>query len=285
MQVTRRGRRGSSSGDGPSTSAVSTRPTKRKAPARSGKGKGKAVKTTRQVPDDEESESDEGENTMDVVEDSSDWSEAEGEQQPGPSVRPMGAMPCVPRTEHVDDTLRRKIRRGEFVDFKSLIPHPRGEKPRKRFSIADGLLEEVEDTTNLILYNWIDAFVVFMSVTLEFFPSYAQGMLRHFQVVKRMHAAGKDGVDYDFQFRRLKCQIKSIQWGEYLPELAGEVREAKTVKKTRGGAPSHLGKDKQQPCFKFNSSSGCRFGLNCRFKHLCTKCSSSDHPSYRCSRK
>lgn len=259
-----------------------------------GRGKGKAAKGSRpgqlhrcrpaQVEESEsESECDSMPAAMDG--DSSQASDTDGEM-PSTSARPMGAMPCVPRTEHVDDALRRKIRKGEFVDFKYLIPHPRGEKPRKRFAMADGFFEEVEDMSNLALYNWIDAYVVFMSVTLEFHPSVVQGMLRHFQVVKRMCAGGKDGIEYDFQFRRLKCQIKSIRWGEYLPELAGEVKEStRSAKKSKSGVGPYARRAKRSQCHGFNSPEGCRFGVKCIFRHQCSKCYSPDHSFSRCSKK
>lgn len=239
---------------------------------------------------EEESDSDSGLEPVVLDGETSEWSETD-EEQPGTSARPMGAMPCVPRTEHVDDNLRGKIRRGEFVDFKNLIPHPRGEKPRKRFSLSGGCFEEIEDTTNPVMYNWIDAFVVFMSINLEFHPSHAQGMLRHLQVVKRMHAGGRDGVEYDFQFRRMKCRFKSIQWGEYLPELAGEVQDARMPKRSARRVAPYMPPQRtqrtgagRQLCRAFNSLRGCKFGPTCRFGHQCSKCSSAEHPVHRCSK-
>lgn len=214
--------------------------------------------------------------------------------------RPMGSMPIIPRTEHVDGKLRKKIRQGEFVDFKLLIPHPRGLQPRKKFAINDGLFEELEDDSNLMLYQWIDAFVVYMSVTMEFFPTEAQGMLRHIQIVKKMHAAGKDAVEYDYQFRRLKSANADICWGEYLAELAFEITEARQPKKHTGtpsGSSFHAsgrynsGRTNRQAakgfrlCYLFNSQGGCKWGGSCRFPHICRKCSSADHPDFRCARK
>jgi hypothetical protein len=68
-------------------------------------------------------------------------------------VRPLGSMPIVPTTSD-DDKFREKVRLGKFVDFKSLLPHSRGQKPRKKFTLSDGYFEEVEDNENLVFYKW-----------------------------------------------------------------------------------------------------------------------------------
>ena len=202
-------------------------------------------------------------------------------------VRPLGSMPIVPTTSD-DEKVREKVRLGKFVDFKSLLPHPRGQKPRKKFTLSDGYFEEVEDNENLVFYKWLDAYIIYMSLTLEFFPGEAQGMLRHLQIVKRMHAAEKEAVEYDFQFRKLKAQHADIVWGEYLTELANNIQQPvrkdskKTSDQDRSGAKLS---QKRKLCHKFNSHEGCKFGLSCRFAHKCKVCYSSQHPDYRCSKQ
>ena len=197
--------------------------------------------------------------------------------------RSFGCMPAHPRNEHVDDKLRKKIREGELIDFKLMVPRARGDKPRKRFSLVDGFFEEVEDNDKNLesFYSWIDAFIVFMSIHLEFYPSDVQGLLRHFEIVKGFHMAGKDGIEYDFQFRRLKSRNADVVWGEYIAELAGDLRETKTSKK-KANQP---GRKSGRYCLRFNSAAGCKFGNTCRFTHKCKKCFSPDHPEYRCSKK
>ena len=196
--------------------------------------------------------------------------------------RAFGCVPAHPRNEHVDDRLRKKIREGEFIDFKLMLPRARDDKVRKRFSLVDGLFEEVEDSKNLeSFYSWIDAFIIFMSIHLEFYPSDVQGMLRHFEIVKGFHTAGKDGIEYDFQFRRLKSRNADVVWGEYIAELAGGLRETKSIKKKA----EQPGRKSERYCLRFNSAAGCKFGNTCRFTHKCKKCFSADHPEYRCSKK
>ena len=201
--------------------------------------------------------------------------------------RAFGCVPAHPRTEHVSDKIRKKIRLGEYVDFKDLLPRHRDEKPTKRFTINDGFFEEIEDNSNMVFYSWIDAYITFMSIHLEFYPAEVQGMLRHMEIVKGFHMANKDGIEYDYQFRRLKSRNSDIVWGEYMGELANNMQERKSTTGTQKKAETSQKKKHGKPafCFKFNIPEGCKFGLKCRFAHKCRKYASPDHPDFRCSRK
>lgn len=204
------------------------------------------------------------------------------EQQPA---RLPGAMPLVPRTAHIDNRLRKKIRKGEYINFRQLLDKKK--LPKKNSSTRDdGRYEEQSNEDNLPILLWIDAYIVFMSVNLDYFPTQAQGMLRHMQIVKRMCSMRKDGVEYDTQFRRLKDQHSYIKWGEFLPELAAEIEQTWTprynIGKWSGRARKPFMKSRQV-CFKFNSKEGCRWE-NCGYLHKCEKCMSVDHPAHRCSK-
>ena len=201
-------------------------------------------------------------------------------------VRPFGSMPLVPQTTRVDEKKREKIRKGMYVDFRTLVPHPKGKVPPTRFTINNGLFEEVSDSEDLNMYSWIDAFVIYMSVRLEFFPAEAQGLLRHLQIVKKMHSDGKEALDYDEQFRRLKAQHKDIRWGEYLVELASDAVRRSPFKRNNDKRTRSYGLfNPKKPCSFFNSPRGCLKGLQCRFPHICKRCSSKDHPEFRCIKR
>lgn len=208
--------------------------------------------------------------------------------------RAFGCVPAHPRNEHVTDAMRKKIRQGEFVDFKALLPLRRDEKPVKKFTLVDGLFAEVEDNSTILFYAWIDAYIVFMSVHLEFFPADVQGMLRHLEIVKNFQTAGKDGVDYDYLFRRLKSRNADIVWGEYISELANGIKakdKAKDPKSATVRRPFPASASRKPwnshtyTCNSFNSAAGCMLGQKCRFPHKCKKCSSPDHPQFRCSKR
>ena len=53
-----------------------------------------------------------------------------------------------------------------------------------------------------------------MSIHWEFGPTDVQGMLHHFEMVKGCHVSGKDGIEYNYQFRRLRSRNSDTMWGE-----------------------------------------------------------------------
>lgn len=58
----------------------------------------------------------------------------------------------------------------------------------------------------------MDAFVIFMSIKLEFYPKEAQCLLRHGHIVRDLFHQGQIRVVYDTKFRELVSQHADIQW-------------------------------------------------------------------------
>ena len=228
----------------------------------------------------------------------------------GEAPRALGAMPCVPRTGHVGDTTREKIRKGEFVHFGSLlVPGDGTSKNRSSRQREVGSDEEAAET--LSIFDWEDAFINFMSTRTGYFPSECQGLLRHWQVVRSFYRRGRDGVDYDLQFRRLKARHEDIKWGEYMTELADETRFRKPAK-PRGAMPRQerpmgsgpvpyvnrrttwaptqrgigFGRHSAMPqtCFSYNTMKGCSM-RQCKFAHRCASCLSPGHNRLACARR
>ena len=201
-------------------------------------------------------------------------------------LRLPGAMPLVPRTDHLDDSMRRKIRKGKFVLLKKLL----GNRKKTGRGKTTPSPSEDSDEDNLPISLWVDAFIVLISVHIEFFPCDIQGMLRHMQIVKKMASQGKDGVEYDTQFRRLKAQHAYIQWGEYLPELAADVdgaakRHFRFRKPyNRGFQRVNRASQRVRVCHILNSTEGCKTE-NCNFPHKCRRCLSGNYPLFRCTRE
>ena len=62
---------------------------------------------------------------------------------------------------------------GKFVELKQLLPHPSRQRSKKRLALSEGYFEKVEDETKVSFYQWLDAYIISMSVGLEFNPSQA----------------------------------------------------------------------------------------------------------------
>ena len=68
-------------------------------------------------------------------------------------VKPFGSMSLVPQATRVDDIQREKIRKGMYVDFRGLVPHPKGKVAPTRCTIYNGLFKEVVDSEDLNIYS------------------------------------------------------------------------------------------------------------------------------------
>lgn len=216
--------------------------------------------------------------------------------------RTPGTLPAVPRCGHVTEKTRKQIRKGEFVQLSQLVPKDSDTSKRKQFTInsESGLFEEVESKVHLTFSSWLDSFIIFISLRIQSAPDETQGLLRHMQLIKNMYSQGKNGVEYDYQFRQAKAQHPTIQWGEYLPELSDEI-SAKEQKRTRpawetsrlpigqrrrtpwSGQPNSWSQQQNKPkhCYKFNSKEGCK-NSNCQYPHRCRKCLRMGHPIMNC---
>lgn len=194
--------------------------------------------------------------------------------------RRPGTIPAVPRTGHVTDKLKKAIKRGEVINLALLKAKSRKETKNKRymFDVQSASFKEEELSEDLKFYEWIECFLVFMAIRLEYFPHEAQGLIRDMQNVQMLGKSKKDGVEYDLEFRRVKRQHPTIQWGEYLPELVESLPNPvqKTKVKTKPEMSRWFG-----VCSRFNGY-GCSL-KDCKYKHVCKKCKGG-HPVRDCKK-
>ena len=205
-----------------------------------------------------------GENTSETDSDNTDSSD---EDQPTVG-RAYGAIPPVPRTGHVSDKIKKQIRKGEVVNLALLKPKSAKDKNNKKIKInfETGRFEEEEISQEMPFYEWLECFLIFFSIRVEYYPKEVQGLLRHIQNVQQLHTHKRDAVEYDLQFRATKYQHPTIEWGEYLGEIVDALPVLKSKKEGKTGSKKPTG-----ICFKFNTSNGCSW-QNCRWQHICRQC-------------
>ena len=198
--------------------------------------------------------------------------------------RSTGTIPPVPKTGHVSDKIRKAIRKGEVINLALLKPKNLKDPGSKklRFNIESCRFEEDEVSQDLSFYNWLECFLIYMSIRLEYYPDEAQGLLRHVQNVQSLSKADKDAVEYDLQFRTAKRQHPNIQWGEYLAELVDVLPAPKSVHKGNIKPKTHGMAKWGGVCAKFNTS-GCT-NTRCRFKHECKSCQ-GNHSVNACTKR
>ena len=195
--------------------------------------------------------------------------------------RTSGTIPPVPKTGHISSKMRKSIKKGEVVNLALMKQKSLKDKKAKKFSFnADsGQFEEEEESQDIGFYHWLECFLTYMSIRVEYFPTETQGLIRHMQNVQKLNESGKDAVEYDLQFRTMKHQHPSIQWGEYL----GEIVDALPIKARKYPPKAQNSTKGKGVCRNYNSRNGCSF-RNCKFLHICQSCR-SDHPVLQCTKK
>ena len=106
---------------------------------------------------------------------------------------------------------KKKILKGEYFEIRRLLP-----------TLSDSDDEGKKGSKECNIYGfgeWVRCFHTLMAIRLEYAPRELQGMLRHCEIVQNLYTQGRDGIQYDAQFRRGKEQHPIISWGKYLPDI------------------------------------------------------------------
>lgn len=204
------------------------------------------------------------------------------------AARSTGTIPPVPKTGHVSEKLRKSIKKGEVINLALLKPTLLQDKPAKRFKFnaENGSFEEEEESQNIGFYNWLECFLIYMSIRLDYFADEAQGLLRHIQNCQGLARSGRDAIEYDLQFRTAKRQHPSIQWGEYLGELVDMIPDKTKTKRSFKQKSTYQSATNNQKwgghCFKYNAVGKCPYP-HCRYKHECKHCNGK-HSAVDCKK-
>ena len=198
---------------------------------------------------------------------------------------------------HVDRRMKRKIWRGDFVEFSRLLPNlgPNSDD-RGRVTIdADTGLMTVRNSTETrrinSIHTWLDAFFVYTDVVLERFPDMARQLLHYGSIIRRLaHMNGFAWLRYDTEFRQAIRFHASLSWMKKDPEIYDRcmdyTRQAdfkQPFRSFRNGtaAGGASGGPSGGFCHAYNKEGGCR-RQNCSFRHACKKCHKDGHGQTAC---
>ena len=196
---------------------------------------------------------------------------------------------------HLEESLRIKIKKGEFVELEKLLPKQTmcgyGEE-QNRISLfhKEGetyfapALERRNKITNI--HAWDKAFRVYLAVYTEEFPKRTGEIMQYVQNIH--HAASKYKWDnvayYDFVFRHLMEQFPERSWAKtYTQGWTYAMCEPLTQKSTQENFQNRRDK-KTNVCWKFNKGI-CDYGTKCRYPHRCTYCGAALHGAHACFKK
>ena len=214
--------------------------------------------------------------------------------------RPLGA--------NLSDTLKNKIRRGDYVNLQHLVTDDGDfdEQQHQRMTLEVRSIGQ-EETLSVFKPNhtkeitttgqWLSAFTIYAAVLTEHSPQHAPGLFKHIADITEMarRFGGLAWKKYDESFRKeMKANglhFGQVHWDARFRCLEQTVNNKAVgysfrgqVNRSRGGfvrspAISNQLFQKGQ-CFQFEQFGSCTKSA-CHFKHACSKCFGK-HPTSRC---
>ena len=143
----------------------------------------------------------------------------------------------------VKDSLRRKIRRGEFVQFNKLLASSQvrtGVMPKSKRATLSPIAG---------LDSWLEAWSIYASVVCAYTPNVAPQLFKYQAFISRCSAKflPHAWLQYDQQFRMKLASDPKLSWSVADPELIASWLSAEATKPKRAcftcGSPDHFSTD------------------------------------------
>ena len=192
---------------------------------------------------------------------------------------------------HVPMPLRQKIWKNEYLNL-SLMLKGSIELSEYCFGgpiytdrITGQLITKPQKVNDKIsnIDQYTDAFLIYMSIYLQKYPTHAPQMLKYLKTLRSAARTGNGWLTYDEQFRLRRAVNPSMSWGEINTTLwLTTVGTQNDVGGRTSGKLNNVNKI-SLPCFAFNDGA-CQW-RNCKYLHVCSICSESNHTKYTCNRQ
>ena len=209
-------------------------------------------------------------------------------------------------TCHIDDNLRQKIGRGEFVDLDRLIP-------KSRAQIMSNVKEDIEvikkDGSTYILPNggnketrissvrkWETAFRVYAAIYSEINPARSAEIWQYVHIINTAASsyAWENVAYYDVTFRQLMEKNPQRSWAKIYTQmwnlaLTDQLNKTNNYNHQFGNNKPKTGQKhgdwRDRCCWRFNKGRCSKW--NCRFEHRCSTkdCGAYSHNASQCPKK
>ena len=217
-------------------------------------------------------------------------------------------------TCHIDNALKGKIEKGEYVDLDKLLPKERNSLDGNPTYTNETKLEWVrsEGSTYLVpakknsrincFRRWEQAFRVYATVYCTANPIRAREIWQYISVINTVSMAYNwDNVyNYDITFRQLMEFNPSRSWAVTYNQMWNlSMTNLITSNQNRRfsfsgssnnnnsfGTPNNTNSFKKKIgyCWSFNKGVKCKFGRKCKFLERCSYCDSAAHGVYACEK-
>ena len=213
-----------------------------------------------------------------------------------------------------------RIRANEFVDLAELPPARGKGKLMAQPGEGQIVIVQAADLmqskrTIPDFATWSQCFGLYVAVLAAAHPGRLADLMSYQSLIARASKKFRwpSWVIYDLNFRQEAAGSPDQQWAKADPSLYAQCFTGQELSRenwcgrcqgldhssadcpyqsrkrpwSAGGNTPNTGgggdrQDHQQPCIKYNKYQGdCRFGRDCRFQHICSKCRGS-HPVSRC---
>ena len=199
-------------------------------------------------------------------------------------------------TCHIDNVIRQKIKRGEFVELEKLLQkRTQFEPEEKRLQLVnrDGesfFVPSTDKETKIDgIKKWEQAFRVYITIYCEANPLRSGEILQYVDVIHRAaRIFSWDNVArYDYVFRQLMAAKPHRSWAKTYTQM-WNLTLNEPIKKFNDSTNARHGQNQKRKsdgsCWRYNKNS-CTYGKNCKFEHKCSYCGAQNHPAINCYKK
>ena len=192
---------------------------------------------------------------------------------------PMGAS--------LPDSLKKKIKNGEYVNLDMLLPSFKNELSICLTDLgkSDGKisLSSSKSVTIRTWDQWLEAFLVYASVYLSAHPEEGVGVIKHINLTMRLYTCRGKWIWYDAEFRRLRAELK-YPFDSYIYELFEQAKDYRIsfAQPSRHQTPGSSRGGGAGTCFVFQRTGVCS-KARCIYRHECQTCQGR-HPTHKCDK-
>ena len=214
---------------------------------------------------------------------------------------------------HLDEGLRSKIERGEYVDLEKLLPKIRG-KPNQNDNHMDLVYKDghsyfvpvASDTKIMGVRKWEQAFRIYATVYCQANPLRAAEIWQYVYTINSVESAyiWDNVYQYNITFRQLMSQYPNRSWAKIYNQMwsltmrepiqrntATQWRnnQSHAVAHTNGQGTQNASQGEKIKCKKPNycwafNKGFCKDGAACKFVNRCSYCDAADHALPNCQK-
>ena len=195
---------------------------------------------------------------------------------------------------HLDEQMKNKIIKCEYVDFSKLIAKDKvtceeeGSRYQMAMQAGKQFWSPVNEGTNISSFSkWEQAFRVYSNVYLKAYPHRAAEIVQYNHLI---HTAAQEFIwpnvyQYDKDFRIHMAAFPSRSWAIILLQ-AWTIRLREKIRSDHHNFNQDWSKgdnnnNRDKTCRRFNKGR-CTYGANCKWEHKCKYCKKWGHGMFNC---